>query len=79
MGTLPFDEHHGQERNNEAISVSRPSWPRRVEGVPPSNRGQDARDTGDGFASLARTFVTPDRSTWQRDDLRAPGATRSST
>ena len=25
--------------------VSRPSWPRRVEGVPPSNRGQDARDT----------------------------------
>jgi len=25
--------------------VARPSWPRRVEGVPPSNRGQDARDT----------------------------------
>jgi hypothetical protein len=27
------------------MAVSRPSWPRRVEGVPPSNRGQDARDT----------------------------------
>jgi hypothetical protein len=26
-------------------SVSRPSWPPRIEGVPPSNRGQDARDT----------------------------------
>ncbi len=25
--------------------VARPSWPRGVEGVPPSNRGQDARDT----------------------------------
>ena len=25
--------------------VARPPWPRRVEGVPPSNRGQDARDT----------------------------------
>jgi RNA polymerase sigma-70 factor (ECF subfamily) len=28
--------------------VSRTSWPRRVEGVPPSNRGQDARDTDEG-------------------------------
>ncbi len=28
-------------------NVSRPSWPRRVEGVPPSNRGQDARETNE--------------------------------
>jgi len=28
-----------------SATVSRPSGPRRVEGVPPSNRGQDARDT----------------------------------
>jgi RNA polymerase sigma factor (sigma-70 family) len=28
--------------------VSRPSWPRRVEGILPSNRGRDARDTNDG-------------------------------
>ncbi len=27
------------------MAVPQPSWPRCVEGVPPSNRGQDARDT----------------------------------
>ncbi len=28
--------------------VSRPSWPRRAEGILPSNRGRDARDTNGG-------------------------------
>ncbi|MCX5644337.1 MAG: hypothetical protein NTZ17_06590 [Phycisphaerae bacterium] len=40
-------------------SVSRPSWPRRVEGVPPSNRGQDARDTGHSQVSLEAATQPP--------------------
>ncbi|MBE0595365.1 MAG: hypothetical protein IH616_23500, partial [Gemmatimonadales bacterium] len=33
-------------------AVSRPSWPRRAEGVPPSDRGRDARDTSHPQAAL---------------------------
>ncbi|MGB2863679.1 MAG: hypothetical protein WBC05_10180 [Sedimentisphaerales bacterium] len=29
----------------EGVPVSWPSWPRCIEGVPPSNRGLEARDT----------------------------------
>jgi hypothetical protein len=34
--------------------MSRRSWARRVEGVPPSNRGQDARDTKGRSAFAAK-------------------------
>ncbi len=38
--------------------VSRPSWPRGGEGVPPSNRGQDARDTQSHDRQLDEVYDT---------------------
>jgi hypothetical protein len=46
-----------------ASDVSRPSWPRGAEGVPPSDRGRDARDTqGQDALATSRdnpTLITP--------------------
>jgi hypothetical protein len=36
--------------------VSRPSWPRRVEGAPPSNRGLEAHDTRGGDRQLEEVY-----------------------
>ncbi len=41
--------------------VARPSWPRCVEGVPPSNRGHDARDTDRRHGAVARYVLDEDR------------------
>ena len=49
--------------------VSRASRPRRGEGVPPSNRGQDARDTGTGSSTQSSALGDPTPSPRDEDAM----------
>ncbi len=56
----------GNSGRQQSGEPNQPAYASRVEGVPPSNRGQDARDTGDNDAN------TPTGTSGQRQD-RASG------